>query len=248
MLHIGIITLFPEIFEGLKFGVVSRALTQELIRITYFNPRNFAENKHGHIDDRPYGGGPGMVMQPGPLMACINEAKKVLPDARVIYLTPQGELFKQHMAKTSSTLSSLILLCGRYEGIDERVIIDAVDHEWSIGDYVLSGGELPALVVIDALARLIPGVLGDENSALEDSFSAGLLDCPHYTRPENFNGHPVPEVLLSGNHADIAKWRLQQSLGRTWERRPELIKQLALTPTQQTLLDVYIQQVRGSKK
>lgn len=249
MMQIGIITLFPELFNALHFGVVGRAIERELVEIIYFNPRDFAQDKHRHVDDRPYGGGPGMVMLAEPLAACIEHAKAKLPTGtKLVYLSPQGRVFNQEVAENAVTCSSLLLLCGRYEGIDERIVSEYVDFEWSLGDYVLSGGEFAALAVVDALTRLIPGVLGHQDSAAEDSFSAGLLDCPHYTRPEVFHEQAVPQVLLSGNHADIASWRMQQSLGRTWERRPDLLKQLQLTKKQQQLLDEYIQQVRGSKK
>jgi tRNA (guanine37-N1)-methyltransferase len=249
MMQVGIITLFPEIFDALNYGVVGRAIERELVKITHFNPRAFAQDKHHHVDDRPYGGGPGMVMLPEPLVACIEHAKTIMPaDTKLVYLSPQGRQFNQTIATNTAQSSSLLLLCGRYEGIDERVIAEYVDVEWSIGDYVLSGGEFAALTVIDAIVRLIPGVLGHQDSAAEDSFSEGLLDCPHYTRPEVFHDQAVPPVLLSGNHADIATWRMQQSLGRTWERRPDLLEQLQLTKKQQNLLDEYIQQVRGSKK
>lgn len=237
-MQIGIITLFPELFDALHYGVVGRAIERGLFTPQYFNPRDYSTEKHRHVDDRPYGGGPGMVMMAEPLVATITAAKQVLGEtAKVIYLSPQGKVFNQSLAHDASAQQSLILLCGRYEGIDERIITDYVDVEWSIGDYVLSGGEFAALVVVDAICRLLPGVLGHADSAAEDSFSAGLLDCPHYTRPEMFNGRPVPPVLLSGNHAVIAKWRLQQSLLRTKQRRPELLQQLQLTAEQQQLLN-----------
>lgn len=249
MMQIGIITLFPEIFDALSYGVVGRAIERNMVKVTYFNPRHFAKDKHHHVDDRPYGGGPGMVMLAEPLAACIEHAKAVMPvGTKLVYLSPQGQQFNQHIAINATEASSLLLLCGRYEGIDERIIAEYVDAEWSIGDYVLSGGEFAALTVIDAITRLIPGVLGHQDSAAEDSFSEGLLDCPHYTRPEVFHDQAIPPILLSGNHADIATWRMQQSLGRTWERRPDLLEQLQLTKKQQNLLDEYIQQVRGSKK
>ena len=247
-MQIGVISLFPEMFDALNYGVVGRAIAREQVSILHFNPRDFATDKHKRVDDRPYGGGPGMLMLAEPLAACIEHAKTVMPqNTKLVYLSPQGRVIAQEQTRQTAELSSLLLLCGRYEGIDERLIANYVDEEWSIGDFVLSGGEFAALTVIDAVTRLLPGVLGHQDSAAEDSFSAGLLDCPHYTRPEVFQGQAVPAVLLSGNHADISAWRMQQSLGRTWQRRPDLIRALSLSVAQQKLLDEYIQQVSGSK-
>jgi tRNA (guanine37-N1)-methyltransferase len=237
-LWIGVITLFPEMFDAItQQGVISRAIKNGTIEFNSWNPRDFTHDKHRTVDDRPYGGGPGMLMMVQPLTDAINAAKaKAGEGAKVIYLSPQGRKLDQQGVKQLANHDKLILVAGRYEGIDERVIQSIVDEEWSIGDFVLSGGELPAMTLIDAVSRLIPGVLGHELSAEEDSFANGLLDCPHYTRPEVLDGQRVPEVLLSGNHEKIRKWRLKQSLGRTWLRRPELINNLALTEEQQKLL------------
>jgi tRNA (guanine37-N1)-methyltransferase len=237
-LWIGVITLFPEMFDAItQQGVISRAIKNGTIEFNSWNPRDFTHDKHRTVDDRPYGGGPGMLMMVQPLTDAIKAAKaKAGEGAKVIYLSPQGRKLDQQGVKQLANHDKLILVAGRYEGIDERVIQSIVDEEWSIGDFVLSGGELPAMTLIDAVSRLIPGVLGHELSAEEDSFANGLLDCPHYTRPEVLDGQRVPEVLLSGNHEKIRKWRLKQSLGRTWLRRPELINNLALTEEQQKLL------------
>ena len=228
MMRIAIITLFPALFEALKYGVLGRAIARERVEVIYFNPRDYTNDKYQRVDDRPYGGGPGMVMMAEPLAASITAAKKQLgKEARVIYLSPQGLPFSQRTAEEMAAQQpSLILLCGRYEGIDERIITQMVDQEWSIGDFVLSGGEFAAMVVIDAIARLIEGVLGQKDSALQDSFSQGLLDYPHYTRPEEFKGEKVPAVLLSGNHAEIAAWREKEALKKTEARRPDLIDKL----------------------
>ena len=205
-----------------------------------FNPRDFTHDRHRTVDDRPYGGGPGMLMMVKPLTDAIQAAKKVGGEnSKVIYLSPQGKPLDQAGAQRLANIDRTILICGRYEGIDERVIERHVDEEISIGDYVLSGGELPAMVLMDAVARLVPGVLGHKASAVEDSFTDGLLDCPHYTRPEILDGQKVPEVLLSGDHEKIRQWRLMQSLGRTLQRRPDLLNHLALTEEQQRLLDHY---------
>ena len=227
------------------YGVVGRAIQADLLSLHLINPRDFAKNKHGFVDDRPYGGGPGMLMQYQPLQAAIQQARKANPGAKVVYLSPQGELLNQQRLKTFQFCDGLILLNGRYEGIDERLIVSEVDYELSIGDYVLSGGELASMVFIDALARLVPGVLGHEDSAAQDSFVNGLLDCPHYTRPEVIAGQKVPEVLLSGDHAAITRWRLKQSLGRTWQRRPDLLRKLQLTNEQKGLLDEFIQESKS---
>jgi len=235
-----VVTLFPEMVESVaSVGVLGRAVKNGTIQLSSWNPRDYTQDKHRTVDDRPYGGGPGMLMKVEPLTAAINDAKKSAIDSRVIYMSPQGKTVTQQDVKSLAGQPGLIIIAGRYEGIDERIIQAHVDEEWSIGDYVLSGGELPALVLIDAIARMIPGVLGDENSALQDSFMQGLLDCPHYTRPEDIDGRAVPKVLLSGNHHDIEQWRLQQSLGRTWLRRPELLEALNLTDEQKQLLDSF---------
>ena len=237
-MFIGIITLFPEMFKAItEFGVTGRAVKHNLLQVRCYNPRDFTHDKHKTVDDRPYGGGPGMLMMVQPLRDAIHSAKADAGDGvKVIYLSPQGRKLEQAGVKELSLNSKMILVCGRYEGIDERLIQSEIDEEWSVGDYVLTGGELPAMTVIDAVARFIPGVLGKQESAQEDSFAEGLLDCPHYTRPEVLDGLTVPPVLMSGNHAEIRKWRLKQSLERTWLRRPELLESLALTDEQRKLL------------
>ncbi|WP_438865574.1 tRNA (guanosine(37)-N1)-methyltransferase TrmD [Neptunicella sp.] len=241
----GLVSLFPEMFQAFtEQGVTGRAVKNELLKVEFFNPRDFTHDKHRTVDDRPYGGGPGMLMMVQPLTDAIHAAKKAAGNqAKVIYLSPQGKKLDQQGVKQLSENDNLILVAGRYEGIDERVIQAEVDEEWSIGDYVLSGGELPAMILMDAIARYVPGVLGHEQSAEQDSFNDGLLDCPHYTRPEDLNGQLVPGVLLSGNHQKIRQWRLKQSLGRTWQRRPELLNSLALTEEQQQLLNEFQQEL-----
>ncbi|GJH43695.1 tRNA (guanosine(37)-N1)-methyltransferase TrmD [Pasteurella canis] len=235
---IGIISLFPEMFQAItEFGVTGRAVKQNLLQVQCWNPRDFTHDKHKTVDDRPYGGGPGMLMMVQPLRDAIKAAKaEVGEEAKVIYLSPQGRKLDQAGVKILAENQKMILLCGRYEGIDERLIETEVDEEWSVGDYVLTGGELPAMILIDAVARFIPGVLGKQASAEEDSFAEGLLDCPHYTRPEILDGLSVPPVLMSGNHEQIRQWRLKKSLERTWLRRPELLESLALTDEQRKLL------------
>lgn len=235
---IGIISLFPEMFKAItEFGVTGRAVKQNLLQVRCYNPRDFTFDKHRTVDDRPYGGGPGMLMMVQPLRDAIQQAKSDAgAGVKVIYLSPQGRKLEQAGVKELSQNDKIILVCGRYEGIDERLIQTEIDEEWSVGDYVLTGGELPAMTLIDAVARFIPGVLGKQASAQEDSFAEGLLDCPHYTRPEVLQGLAVPPVLMSGNHEEIRKWRLKQSLQRTWLRRPELLEKLALTDEQRKLL------------
>ncbi|MGL5224468.1 MAG: tRNA (guanosine(37)-N1)-methyltransferase TrmD [Aeromonas sp.] len=247
---IGVISLFPEMFRAItEHGVTGRAVKSGLLQIECWNPREFTHDKHRTVDDRPYGGGPGMLMMVQPLRDAIHAAKQVAGDgAKVIYLSPQGRKLTQAGVTELATNQKLILVAGRYEGIDERVIQTEVDEEWSIGDYVLSGGELPAMTLIDAVSRLVPGVLGDQASAEQDSFTDGLLDHPHYTRPEVLDGVAVPLALTSGNHEVIRRWRLKQSLGRTWQRRPELINNLALTDEQELLLAEYVREVRDSVK
>ena len=239
-MFIGIITLFPEMFKAItEFGVTGRAVKHNLLQVRCYNPRDFTHDKHKTVDDRPYGGGPGMLMMVQPLRDAIHSAKADAGEGvKVIYLSPQGRTLEQAGVKELSLNSKMILVCGRYEGIDERLIQSEIDEEWSVGDYVLTGGELPAMTLIDAVARFIPGVLGKQESAQEDSFADGLLDCPHYTRPEVLDGLTVPPVLMSGNHAEIRKWRLKQSLERTWLRRPELLESLALTDEQRKLLQL----------
>nr|WP_298380278.1 tRNA (guanosine(37)-N1)-methyltransferase TrmD [uncultured Halomonas sp.] len=245
---IGVVTLFPEMFDALtNHGVTGRAVKQELLTLDFWNPRDFATDRHRTVDDRPYGGGPGMLMKVDTLCSAIHAARaegkqRFGISPKVIYLSPQGRPLDQAGVKQLASDGPLVVVAGRYEGIDERVVESEIDEEWSIGDYVLSGGELPAMVLIDAAARLVPGVLGHEASAAEDSFVNGLLDCPHYTRPEVIDGRRVPEVLLSGNHGAIKRWRLKQSLGRTWLRRPELLKSQTLSAEQQRLLDEFIEE------
>ena len=234
-----VITLMPQMFDALKdHGVVGKALVRGQAGLTLLNPRDYTTDVHRTVDDRPYGGGPGMVMKYAPLRAAIEHAKTLEPEARVVYLSPQGQHFDQLAARQLvTTRQPLILLAGRYEGIDERIIERYVDEEWSIGDYVLSGGELAAMVMLDALIRLLPGVLGAPDSAEQDSFMDGLLDCPHYTRPEQIDGMGVPEVLQSGNHEMIRRWRLQQALRRTRERRPDLLERRHMTSEERRLLN-----------
>jgi tRNA (guanine37-N1)-methyltransferase len=242
--HFHVITLFPDMIVRMTSqGVLGRAIKQNIVGLTCGNPRDFTHDRHRTVDDRPYGGGPGMLMKVQPLADAIFAAKQRAGDrAKVIYLSPQGQKLDQHKVRQLALNDRAqqdvhyILIAGRYEGIDERLIEQYVDQEISIGDYVLSGGELAAVVLIDAIARLIPGVLGDEDSAQQDSFMQGLLDCPHYTRPEEINGRRVPQVLLGGDHQAIVRWRLKQSLGRTWLRRPDLLENAQLNPEQQDLL------------
>ncbi len=224
-MRIDIVTLFPEmIAAGLAQGVTGRAVRSGVLDVIAWNPRDYASDRHRTVDDRPYGGGPGMVMKVEPLGSTIRAARAAAPEpVRTIYLSPQGRRLDQDGVRELAGRGRLLLVAGRYEGVDERLIESEVDEEWSIGDYVLSGGELPALVIVDAVARLLPGALGDAESAEQDSFMAGLLDYPHYTRPESLDGHDVPEVLLGGNHEAIRRWRRKQALGRTWQRRPELL-------------------------
>lgn len=243
-MQIQVVSLFPEMVSTVsEYGVVGRAATRGRLSLGLQNPRDFADDTHRTVDDRPYGGGPGMVMKFEPLAAAIGIAKAALPaDSPVIGLSPQGRVFDQAAARRLAALPGMVLLAGRYEGIDERVVDACVDEELSLGDFVLSGGEIAAMAVIDAVVRLLPGVLGDDESAAQDSFMEGLLDCPHYTRPERVDGRQVPEVLLSGDHARIARWRHQQALGRSYTRRPDLIDRLVLTDEQRTLLDEYLRQ------
>ncbi len=241
-MHLGVISLFPEMYRIVsEYGVTGRAVSHERLVLDVWNPRDFALDKHRTVDDRPYGGGPGMVMKVEPLQAAINAAKQQLGgDTKVIYLSPQGQVLDQPSLVSMSQRQSMILIAGRYEGIDERLIASQVDEEWSIGDYVLSGGELASMVLIDGVARLLPGVLGDEESAQQDSFMNGLLDHPHYTRPEQLDNQAVPSVLLGGDHEAIRKWRLKQSLGRTWLRRPDLLAMNTLSDEQTALLEEFI--------
>ena len=229
-LRFDVVTLFPEMFAALTAsGITRRALERGLWQIECWNPRQWTQDVHRTVDDRPYGGGPGMVMMASPLEQAIVTAK-------VIYLSPQGARIDQRRVAELAASSGAILLCGRYEGIDERLIERCVDEELSLGDFVLSGGELAAMALMDACIRQLPGALNDEASAVEDSFAAGLLDCPHYTRPEVYEGCEVPDVLLSGNHERIRRWRLKQALGRTWQRRPDLLETRVLSSEEADLL------------
>ncbi|HEC86150.1 MAG: tRNA (guanosine(37)-N1)-methyltransferase TrmD [Candidatus Parabeggiatoa sp. nov. 2] len=249
-MHIGVITLFPEMLDALRCGgITARALEKGLLKLSTWNPRDFTKDKHRRVDDRPYGGGPGMVMQVQPLRAAIRAAVATMgDDTRVIYLSPQGRRLDQAGVQIL-THERLLMVAGRYEGVDERLIERDIDEEWSIGDYVLSGGELAAMVIIDTLTRRLPGALGHEQSAAEDSFYAGLLDYPHYTRPEEIDGQRVPAVLLSGNHGEIARWRHKQALGRTWQRHPALLEKLELTTEQKTILTEFLaEQTKGGIK
>lgn len=245
-MRIGVVSLFPEMVNTVvEHGVVGRAAKRELVSLHCENPRDYATDVHRTVDDRPYGGGPGMVMTYQPTASALRAARAALPKGSpVICLTPVGRVFDQQAATRLANMQGFILLAGRYEGIDERLIDAEVDEELSIGDYVLSGGELAAMVIIDAVVRLLPGVLGDDESAVQDSFVDGLLDYPHFTRPEEIEGRQVPEVLLSGDHAQIARWRQKQALGRSYLRRPELIDRLQLSCEQRALLDEFLQELK----
>lgn len=240
-MRIDVISLFPPMFEAVSaYGITGRAVKNGLLTLRVWNPRDYTEDKHRSVDDRPYGGGPGMVMMIEPLARAIHVARgEQNKEAKVIYLSPQGRKLDHAAVLELSKREGMILLAGRYEGIDERLLETEVDEEWSIGDYVLSGGELAAMVLIDAVTRQLPGVLGDEDSAQQDSFVEGLLDCEHYTRPEDYAGQKVPEVLLSGDHEKIRRWRLKRSLGRTWLRRPDLLERLTLNNEQKQLLEEF---------
>lgn len=248
-MRIEVVTLFPEfVADAVRVGVLGRAIEQGRVTINATTPREFAEDVHRTVDDRPYGGGPGMVLKVEPARTAIRAAKTRLPaGSRSVYLAADGAALTHARAQELAQLPGLMLLAGRYEGVDERLIESEIDESVSIGDYVLSGGELPALVLIDAVVRLLPGVLGDDESARQDSFVAGLLDWPHYTRPEVFEGRAVPEVLASGNHAGIRRWRTKQALGRTWLRRRDLIEKLTLTAQQQQLLIEFVAEHRAGE-
>lgn len=240
-MRIDVVTLFPDLVHCVSgCGVTGRAVDRGILDLHCWNPRDYTEDRHRTVDDRPYGGGPGMVMKVEPLRRAIHDARQAdaVPPL-VVYMSPQGRRLDQDAVQRLADLPRLILIAGRYEGIDERLVELEVDEEWSIGDYVLSGGELGAMVVIDACARLLPGALGDEDSAQQDSFMTGLLDCPHYTRPEVYDGRGVPQVLLGGHHAEIERWRRKQALGRTWQRRPDLLEHRVLDEADQRLLDEY---------
>jgi tRNA (guanine37-N1)-methyltransferase len=242
-----VVTLFPGmIMSAASYGITGRAQERGIVELNAWNPRDYTYDKHRTVDDRPYGGGPGMVMKYQPLHDALIAAKQArvglekAGSAKVVYLSPQGKPITQALLAEASELSRLILVAGRYEGVDERFVELDCDEEWSLGDYVISGGELAALVVIDAVTRLLPGTLGDEDSAQQDSHADGLLDCPHFTRPERIENYSVPDVLLSGNHADINRWRMKQALGRTWQKRPDLLDKKALTAEQEKLLKEFI--------
>lgn len=237
-------TLFPRMLEVLTdYGITGRAVSRGILELVTWNPRKHASDRHQTVDDRPYGGGPGMVMMVQPLRDSIREARAAAGDkSRVIYLSPQGRKLDQHGLAELAKQPNLVLVCGRYEGVDERLIASEIDEEWSIGDYVLSGGELAAMVMIDGITRLLPEALGHEDSAVQDSFVEGLLDHPQFTRPEEIDGMTVPEVLLSGDHQAIARWRFKQALGRTWLRRPDLLEGLELNSEQQALLAEFIRE------
>jgi tRNA (guanine37-N1)-methyltransferase len=239
-LRFDVITLFSEMFAAVtEAGITRRALERGLWQLVSWNPRNWAENAYRTVDDRPFGGGPGMVMMPGPLEKTVAAAKEARGGGRVIYLSPQGKPLTHGRVCELAATEGAILLCGRYEGVDERLIGRCVDEEISLGDFVLSGGEIAAMALIDACVRQLPGALNDDASAAEESFVAGLLDCPHYTRPEVYEGISVPEVLLSGHHENIRRWRLKQALGRTWLRRPELLERRGLSSEEARLLEEF---------
>jgi tRNA (guanine37-N1)-methyltransferase len=247
-MRISVVTLFPAMIrEALAHGVVGRAVERGILAVEYFDPRDDATDVHRTVDDRSYGGGPGMVLKVEPLRSALRRAMGAQPaGSRRVYLGADGVRFDQRMAREARDWPGLVLVAGRYEGVDERFIERETDEQWSIGDYVLSGGELPALVVIDAIARLIPGTLGSEESAVHESFSDGLVDWPHYTRPPAIDGQEVPAVLMSGDHAAIRRWRLRQALGRTWLRRPELLERRDLSDEERKLLEEFkIERARG---
>ncbi len=242
-MNIGIITIFPEMFSALEHSITGRAIEQGILQLDYYNPRDYSASKHRNVDDRPYGGGPGMVMMVQPLRDTIIAAKrKAAPSTRVAYVSPQGKPLDQAGISELAQRENLIIVAGRYEGIDERLITSHIDEEWSLGDYVISGGELAVMTMIDAITRLLPGALGHEESAQQDSFAQGLLDCPHYTRPEEIDGMAVPAELLTGNHETIRRWRLKQALGRTWQRRPDLLDKHSLSNEEQELLAEFIRE------
>jgi len=238
---VGVVTLFPEMFQAITAsGITRRAVDSGLLQLVFWNPRDFTTDRHRTVDDKPYGGGPGMLMKVEPLKAAIQAARaQAGENCKVVYLSPQGKKLDQESIRDLGSVTALILVAGRYEGIDERLIASEIDEEYSIGDYVLSGGELPAMVLIDAMTRLQPGAVGDAESVRADSFADGILDFPQYTRPEVVDGVGVPEVLISGNHKQINRWRLKQALGRTYEKRPDLLAGRRLTETEQHLLDEY---------
>lgn len=249
-MHLAVVSLFPEMFDAVEcYGITGRALKQGIVHLDRWNPRDFAADRQRTVDDRPYGGGPGMVLMVQPLRDAIRAAKVRLGAcSHVVYLSPQGRRLTQRGVEELAGRERLVFVCGRYEGVDERIVTTEIDEEWSVGDYVLSGGEIAAMAVIDALVRLLPGALGHEESAMQDSFVNGLFDCPHYTRPEEIDGLRVPDVLLSGNHREIRRWRQKQALGKTWLRRPDLLESMQLEDNQMALLDEFVaecdQQIR----
>jgi tRNA (guanine37-N1)-methyltransferase len=247
-MHIEVVTLFPGLIrDAVKYGVLGRALERGLVRVDCEDPRGHTKDVHRTVDDRPYGGGPGMVLKPEPMAAAIDAASARARGGPRIYLSAQGEPFTQALAQEFAKLPGLVLVAGRYEGLDERVIESRIDREVSIGDFVLSGGEFAALSLIDAVVRLLPGVLGDERSNVEESFDHGLLDWPHYTRPVEFEGRTVPEVLQGGHHADIQRWRLKQAVARTWMRRPDLIAKGGLPADAARLLEEFLAEREGEE-
>ena len=245
MKRFDVVTLFPDMFAALtEHGITQRARDRGLFELVLWNPREFAQNAYRSVDDRPYGGGPGMVMMAEPLAKALRAAKVRqrncgVSQVQTLYMSPQGRRLEQALVDELAGAEGLVLLAGRYEGVDERLIETEIDMEVSIGDYVVSGGELPAMVLLDSIIRRMPGVLGDADSAEEESFVAGILDCPHYTRPEEYAGRVVPPVLLSGNHADIRRWRMKQALGKTWRCRPDLLARTQLDAEQAQLLEEY---------
>jgi tRNA (guanine37-N1)-methyltransferase len=243
-MRVDVVSIFPQMFDAIReYGVTGRAIAKGLLQLRVWDPREYTHDRHRSVDDRPYGGGPGMVMLAEPLARALQAARAAqTAQAKVIYLSPQGRRLDQAGVCELAARPGFVMLAGRYEGIDERLLATEVDEEWSIGDYVLTGGELAAMVMIDALARQLPGVLGDADSAREDSYAKGLLDCEHYTRPEVYKGRRVPEVLLSGNHEAIRRWRLKRSLGRTWLRRPDLLEKLDLDSESRRLLEEFKQE------
>ena len=254
MKQFDVVTIFPEMLEAIaRHGITRRALEEGIFELKTWDPRDFTTDNYRRVDDRPYGGGPGMVMLPEPLEACIEGAKARQRAAgveapKVVLMSPQGERLDEGLVQELALEAGLVVIAGRYEGVDERLVARSVDREVSIGDYVTSGGELPAMVMIDCIVRRLPGSLNDAESASQDSFSAGLLDWPHYTRPEQWNGARVPEVLLSGNHAAIARWRRKQALGRTWDRRPELIDEQGLSREDRQLLEEYRREQQAAQQ
>jgi tRNA (guanine37-N1)-methyltransferase len=248
-MRIDVITLFPDFVEQvIDYGVVGRAAQQGLLSLHCWNPRDYTRDRHRTVDDRPYGGAHGMLMKAQPLKDTIDAVRAQNAGARLVYLSPQGRLLTQALLAEQAQAGSVILMCGRYEGVDERLLELEVDDEWSLGDYVISGGELAAMVCIDAMTRLIPGALGDDESARQDSFSKGLLECPQYTRPEEFMGRRVPEVLMGGNHREIETWRERQALGRTWRRRPDLLERVDLNARQKALLEEFIAEFERTRQ